>query len=213
MMDRRKALRNIGLSAGFMAASPGLLSLLQSCTTDQASWVPVNLSVEQGAALRALVDVILPKSDTPSATEVNVPEFIDKFIGSGVSEEEQKFFQWTLDGMITNLKGAYGDLSDITPENYEAFLTTHLKEASKNGDALTATANSYAEAVNKGEQIGGEAEAINYHALNQLRRIAVFAYTNSEMIGEQVLAYDPVPGGFTGCGSLQELTGGKAWSL
>lgn len=212
-MDRRKALRNIGLSAGFMAASPGLLSLLQSCTTDQAAWKPVNLKKDHGPVLRSIVDVILPKSDTPSATEVNVPEFIDKYIGSAMSEDDQKVLLWKLDNLVANLKEEFGSVSDITAENYEAFLNTHLREAYKKGGDLTAKANSYSEAVVKGEEISGEAEAINYDTLRIIREMAVFAYKNSEMVGEQVLIYDPVPGGYTGCGSLQELTGGKAYSL
>ena len=212
-MNRRKALRNIGLSAGFMAASPGILSLLQSCTSEQASWVPQYLSVEHGAVLRALVDVILPKSDTPSATEVNVPEFIDKYIESAVEEPQQKFFQWTMDGLVANLKEAYGDLSGITAENYEEFLNTNLREASKDDSALAEKVSGYTAAVASGEQVTGDAKAVNYEALKKIRQLAVFAYTRSEMIGEQVLVYDPVPGGYTGCGSLQELTGGKSWSL
>ncbi|WP_224487791.1 gluconate 2-dehydrogenase subunit 3 family protein [Robertkochia flava] len=213
-MNRRKALRNIGLSAGFMAASPGLLSLLQSCTSEQASWVPEHLTADQGTVLRALVDVILPKSDTPSATEVNVPEFMDKYIGNALEESEMKFMQWTMDGLVGNLKEAYGDdVSDISTENYVEFLNANLREASKDGRMLSEKVSSYAEAMAKGEEITGDAKAVNYEALKNIREMAVFAYKNSEKVGEQVLVYDPVPGGYNGCGSLQELTGGKAWSL
>lgn len=212
-MDRRKALRNIGLSAGFMAASPGLLSLLQSCTTDRELWVPEYLTVEQGEVVSILTDVILPPSDTPSGTEVNVPEFIDKYIGNGIPEEEQKFFQWALDSMIADLKASYGDISKIKQEDLQAFLNTHLRDAYKNEDALSSRAGSYAEAMKLGESVTGDTDAINYYALKALRGFAVFGYRNSEKVGEEVLAYDPVPGVYKGCASIQDLTGGKAWSL
>ncbi|MEJ2163444.1 MAG: gluconate 2-dehydrogenase subunit 3 family protein, partial [Robiginitalea sp.] len=39
------------------------------------------------------------------------------------------------------------------------------------------------------------------------------AYKTTEYIGEEILAYLPVPGEYIGCGDLDELTGGKAWSL
>lgn len=212
-MDRRKALRSIGLSAGFMAVTPGMMSLLQSCKTDAATWVPVHLTPDQGALVRAITDVILPASDTPSATAVNVPEFIDKYIGSGISESDQQFFQWTLDELHKNLLESYGDISDIRHEEYVAFLSTHLRDAHKNAADLTARARSYAKAMEQGEKVDVDAGAINYAALSRLRDLAVFAYTNSEMVGKEVLAYDPIPGGYTGCGSLEELSGGKAWSL
>jgi hypothetical protein len=33
------------------------------------------------------------------------------------------------------------------------------------------------------------------------------------MVGEKVLAYDPIPASQKGCVSLEETTNGKAWSL
>ena len=212
-MDRRKALRNIGLSAGFMAASPGLLSILQSCTTDQNTWVPQTLTPQQGAVLRGVVDVILPKSDTPSASEVNVPEFIDKFVGSAMTIDEQKLFIFSLDGLVGNLKSEYGNVEKISTEEYEAYLTKHLREAAKNEETHNEAITSYSEAIKNGEPVVGDPAALSYSSLAKIREMAVFAYKNSEMVGEQVLPYLPVPGGYTGCGSLEELTGGKAWSL
>lgn len=212
-MDRRKALKNIGFSAGFMAASPGLISLLQSCTSDIESWIPETLSVEQGQVLRGVIDVILPKSDTPGALEVNVPEFIDKYVGSAMTVDEQKIFIFTLDGLVANLKESYGKLSGISTEQYEAYLTEHLKEASANEATFNSMVNTYNEALKQGEDVVGDAKAISFSALNRIRSMAVSAYKNSEIVGEQVLPYLPVPGGYTGCGSLEELTGGKAWSL
>ena len=35
----------------------------------------------------------------------------------------------------------------------------------------------------------------------------------NEYIGENVLAYAPIPGDYKGCVDLMETTGGKAWSL
>jgi hypothetical protein len=43
--------------------------------------------------------------------------------------------------------------------------------------------------------------------------MAVWGFKTSEEIGKKVMAYDPIPGGYVGCESLEELTGGKAWSL
>ena len=42
--------------------------------------------------------------------------------------------------------------------------------------------------------------------------MTISAYLTTEEIGENVLVYDPVPSQYY-CGDLQELTGGKAWSL
>jgi len=46
---------------------------------------------------------------------------------------------------------------------------------------------------------------------NNLRDLTIWGYKSSELVGENVLSYLPVPGEYIGCGDLQELTGGKAW--
>ena len=51
-----------------------------------------------------------------------------------------------------------------------------------------------------------------FETLKGLRGRAVWAYKTSEKIGEDVLAYDPVPAEQKGCIPLSE-TNGKAWSL
>ena len=42
--------------------------------------------------------------------------------------------------------------------------------------------------------------------------MSINAYKISETVGETVLAYEPVPGSYF-CGDLNELTGGRSWSL
>jgi len=49
--------------------------------------------------------------------------------------------------------------------------------------------------------------------VNQLRSLTVNAFKTNEFIGEEVLAYAPIPGEQKGCVDLMEATGGKAWSL
>ncbi|RLD77819.1 MAG: gluconate 2-dehydrogenase subunit 3 family protein, partial [Bacteroidetes bacterium] len=49
--------------------------------------------------------------------------------------------------------------------------------------------------------------------LTNLRTMTIWAYKTSEKVGEEILAYDPIPGDFHGCISLEETTKGKAWSL
>ena len=45
----------------------------------------------------------------------------------------------------------------------------------------------------------------------QLKELTYSGYFSSEIIGEQVLAYDPVPGEYIGDLAVQEVD--KAWSL
>ncbi len=195
-MKRREALKNIGLSAGFVIATPSLFSLLQSCTSDVTTWTPVFLSEEQGVVLKGIVDVILPKTDdTPSASEVNVPEFIDKYANEVMDLEEQVKLITAYDNLIVLIKTEYNeDISKVSSENYMALLDTHMKlpkEEAPSDDPTKMTAS---------------------QLLNSIKGMTIYGYRVSETVGETILAYDPVPGAAY-CGDLQELTGGKAWSL
>ena len=49
--------------------------------------------------------------------------------------------------------------------------------------------------------------------IGQFRSMVIAGYFTSEQVGKEVLAYDPIPGEWIPCGDLQELTGGKSWSL
>ncbi|MCB0631188.1 MAG: gluconate 2-dehydrogenase subunit 3 family protein [Saprospiraceae bacterium] len=49
--------------------------------------------------------------------------------------------------------------------------------------------------------------------IGQFRSMVIAGYFTSEEVGKNVLAYDPVPGAWIPCGDLEELTGGRNWSL
>ena len=67
IMDRRKALKYMGQALGYYVATPTLIGMVQSCKNDKASeWTPDFLTPDEGEALTKLVDIILPKTDTPS---------------------------------------------------------------------------------------------------------------------------------------------------
>lgn len=199
-MKRREALKNIGLTTGFVIATPGLVSLLQSCKTEPEGWKAVYLSEEQGAVLQQFVDVVLPKTeDLPSATELNAPEFIDTFYGTAMSDEEQAQVKVAFDKMIADLKLNYTeDLSKLTDENIKDYLDKNMMVKGQDDEERMADPES--EEMTKSE------------FLNSMKWMTINAYVVTEKIGETVLAYDPIPSQYY-CGDLDELTGGKSYSL
>ncbi len=198
-MKRREALRNIGLTTGFVIASPGLISLLQSCKSDIDQWAPTFLSVEEGMVLTRLVDIILPKTDLPSASEVNVPQFIDKYLAEVLEDDEQAMAKEAFGNVINIIKSDYNEkIEKVTDEDYKDLLDKHM--LIRGQDDEERMANPKSEKPTKSE------------FLNQIKWMTVNAYKTTEEIGENVLAYDPVPAADY-CGDLDELTGGKSWSL
>jgi SpoVK/Ycf46/Vps4 family AAA+-type ATPase len=215
-MDRRKALKNMGLAMGYSVATPTLISLMQSCKNEVAlEWTPDFFSQDEGAALTKLVDIILPKTDTPSASEVQVHIFIDRFVDQVAEKEEQDFTKMTmgrfLDEALQNSgKEKAGDLTseDLEPVLAEALKVTKADEM-KNLEAI----QQYNEAMAEGKEASLDDSISRFAFANNLRDMTIWGYKTSEYVGEQVLEYLPVPGEYIGCGDVQELTGGKAWSI
>lgn len=199
-MKRRDVLKNIGLTTGFFVATPTIVSLLQSCTSDVKTWTPEFLTIDQGVVLTKLVDIILPKTENlPSATELNVPEFIDKFLNNVLEDEDQAKFSTAFKNMVSMLRpDAKESIDKVTDEAYKALLDQHMLIKDEIDEERKA--NPESEVLTKSE------------FLNSIKWMTINAYLTTEQIGENVLVYDPVPSQYY-CGDLQELTGGKSYSL
>ncbi|QCX01608.1 gluconate 2-dehydrogenase subunit 3 family protein [Aggregatimonas sangjinii] len=215
-MDRRKALRSMGLAMGYTVATPTLISLMQSCKGEPVlEWTPDFFTKEEGAVLTKLVDIILPKTDTPSASEVQTNIFIDRFSNEVMEKEQQDFLKMTMGRfMDKSMKdGGKEKATDLTAEDLEKTLAEALKVTKEDQVKMFETINSYNEAIAKGETPNLEDNIAQFAFANNLRGMTIWGYKTSEYVGEEVLAYLPVPGEYIACGDLQELTEGKAWSL
>jgi len=198
-MKRRDALKNLGLAAGFAITAPSIFSLLQSCTS-APNWMPTYFTKDEKEVVVRLVDILLPKTEgTPSATEVNVPQFIDKYITEVLNAEDQEAIRISFTDVIASLKPtAETDIRDVTNAQYKALLDAHLlikgevdEDRLAKPEALQPTRNEF---------------------LNHLKYLTITAYVSSEEVGENVLMYDPVPTAYYS-GDLQEISGGRSSSL
>jgi hypothetical protein len=199
-MKRRDALKRLGLASGVIVATPAVLSLLNSCTSAPKVWTPKFLTVSQGKILQSLVDVFLPETpELPSAKEVNVSEFIDAYMAKVYDDEEQEEFKLAFEKTINDLKSfSKKELKDIKKEDLKVFLDEYLKAKGEIDTERESNPNFKGMTTSE--------------CLNSLKWLTINAYLNSEKVGEEVLAYDPVPGAYY-CGDLEELTEGKRWSL
>jgi hypothetical protein len=217
-MERRSALKNMGMVFGYAVATPTLLGLVQSCKEKApfAEWVPSYFDKDKGYALAQMVDVILPKTDTPSATEVNVHVFIDEFAKSVLPEEQQSFMNVLMDKFMGKILADSGKdtLADIEGLDFEAALTKYLaKRSDEDEEAHGKAIGEYMEATMAGKAAELNEDVACYEFAGNIRGMATWAYKTSEYVGEEVLAYLPLPGEYIACADVDELTQGKAWSL
>ncbi|RKR14623.1 gluconate 2-dehydrogenase subunit 3-like protein [Maribacter vaceletii] len=216
-MDRRKALKNMGLSLGYVVATPTLLSIVQSCKTEKTlEWVPDFFTKEQGETLISLVDLILPATDTPSASELQVHLFIDKFSKEVMPKEQQDVFKTTFNAFTNTALKDSGKESpkELTSANLDMSLSKALKISKgqqKENDKAIMVYNNAIAAQNSSVVLADDVAC--YAFASKLRGLTIWGYKTSEYVGEKVLAYLPIPGEYIACGDVEELTQNKAWSL
>lgn len=206
-MDRRQALKNIGLTTGFVIASPALFNFLQSCTAEETGWQPIFMDKDEAMIVKNLADTFIPKTEgEPSASEVNVVQFIDSYWNEVSTVKYQGKVKTVLASLKAQMQGEYNeDLSKVTPDNYKHLLDTymnHPKDDPRDAPGIN----------NEWELYEDDTPITLSKFLNGLKFMTINAFLNSQKVGEEVLAYDPVPGVYI-CDDLEKLTGGKQYSL
>jgi hypothetical protein len=191
-MDRRKALRNIGTGIGAIAVTPAIVSLFQRCQTS-VTYNPLFIPKDDFKIVSNLMEMIIPKTDIPGAIELKLPEFVDAYIDAVWDEKRKTDFTETWEIFISASSKAAGkeNVNDLSTADWDAQLAKYLKP---------------------GNDVPAD-EILASQFVNQLRSLTVNAFKTNEFIGEEVLAYAPIPGEQKGCVDLMEATGGKAWSL
>lgn len=197
-MKRRKALKNTALLGGSAVFSGTLLTLLQSCKEQaRLTWEPQFLSTDHAQLVSALVDTILPKTDTPGGLDVKVDILIDLIFAKTYGEEEQKRIVSELDQFNEKCKSKFGEVfCQLDAGQKKAILEEEEANSPKFGGSVW------------GYPVGPQPSVGFYRAFKSL---AIMGYCTSEEIGKDVLKYDPIPGVFKGCIPFSEV--GKVWSL
>ena len=190
-MDRRKALKNIGSGFGAIAVTPTVVSLFQSCQSAPSHTLAF-FSSSDFEKISQLMELIIPSTDIPGAIELKLPEFVDGYIAAVWNTERQERFAEGWNAFLAASSEISGkEIEQMSTADWDQVLAKFLKSGNEITDS--------------------EKEAAGF--ANQLRSLTVNAFKTNEYIGENILAYAPVPGEQKGCVDLMEATGGKAWSL
>ena len=212
-MNRRKALKNLGLSLGTITLSPAVLSLLQSCKND-LDWNPVFFNSNQVSIVSELTDLIIPSGDDiPGSKELNLIKFIDLYIYNISNKKEQDLLKKSMDAFLSDclIRSNKNNVDNLERNDLDSSLEYYfkIKNSSHSKWRQAYNKNKDQDIVNKSDLN----EAFSFNFLNTIRQLTITAFKGNEYIGENVLAYVPIPGQQKGCVDLQETTGGKAWSI
>ncbi|RAW00445.1 gluconate 2-dehydrogenase subunit 3 family protein [Pseudochryseolinea flava] len=179
---------------GGVISAPALAGILKGCTAKPSiNWKPAYLSQEQATLISQVSEIIIPKTDTPGAKEVGVPEFIDLMLKDVYSEEDQKRFMDGLKKFDEDANTEYGDpFIELSADDQAAFVK-------KVHDEAIATEHS-------------ENRPAKRPFILMTKELTLLGFFTSKAGATQVLQYEAVPGAYKGCVPLKEAGNGKTWA-
>ena len=200
-MDRRKVLKKIGYGSAAIIVCPQIINILHSCKSNVNKYSPFFFTNDQYEFVSKIMELIIPKTDTPSAIELKLPEFLDNYIFVVMNQSEKE-------NILKRTNSFIKLILDETKKNNSLKINSNdlniqLKKYLLANDKQTESWER--------EPKSKESEAYNY--LIHIRSLTLNAFRLNEYIGERVLAYDPIPGNRKVCLDLNKTTGGKRWSL
>ncbi|MHA8065827.1 gluconate 2-dehydrogenase subunit 3 family protein [Aquirufa sp. ROCK2-A2] len=186
-MDRREYIRQTSLFLGYGLSVGTISSLLSSCQEEaQFSWKPVFFDNHQANTIAEIAETICPKTKTPGAKEVGVPQFIDKMVKEVMNENEQKEFAEGIEELDELCEKQFGKkFMNCDKNDKEKILVQLDKESPHFAPNLW------------GIELVEKPEPITF--FRKVKSLVLMGYFTSEKIGKEVLVYDPVPGRYLPC--------------
>src|ERR1700732_4794402 len=137
-MDRRDALRLLATGAAFQLAPRNVLIVLREARTLLATPVPLRtLNPHQDATGKAMAELILPKTDTPGASDVGAGEFIDLMLTEWYDEQDRTRFLNGLSEVDQHTKDLFGkNFVEASPDQQAEILAWLGEKMTAEADAL-----------------------------------------------------------------------------
>lgn len=188
LLSRREAIRRTALLMGGVVSSSTILAVLNGCTPKPGiDWQPVLFNEDQAVLVSQVAEIIIPKTETPGAVDVGVPQFIEQIIKETYSTEAKERF--------------FLGLADFETEAQTKF-DKNFNRLSKE-DRQTFTISVHNLAV--------EAKEDKRPFILIMKELTMLGFFISEPGAKQVLQYKEVPGEYKGCISIEEA-GGRQWA-
>jgi len=188
-MNRREILRLTATLTGAVVAAPIASTLLTGCKMEPVeTFKPAYFTEAEYSIIKNIADLILPKTDSPAASEVGAPQMIDLMVGTVYNAEDKAKHKTKFDALLLHLNGEEGATPFLKKSEEVQF-----KEI---------------KAIEDGEI---DTEFVKDAYLN-LKQQTIAYYLSSEEISTKYLNFLPVPGEYEACITLEEA-GGKAWAI
>jgi hypothetical protein len=190
-ISRREALHKTAMAIGTAVSTPTLIAFLKGCTPKpELNWKPKFFTEEQARFISEISEIILPKTDTPGAKELGVPQFIEDIIALCSESEVQERFVLGLEDFR----------NDVVEKHGKPFFSIDLKQQQE----IVGKINTSLQYNNAGLD-----DILFFY--RKIKEITILGYFTTEVGATQVLQYKAIPTEYKGCISVEEA-GGKSWA-
>jgi hypothetical protein len=197
-MDRREALRLLATGTALQLAPRSLLAAMREARKLlDASSAPRTLNAHQDSTVKTMAELILPRTDTPGATDVGTSEFIDLMLTEWYDEEDRTRFLTGLAEVDLRTKTLFGgNFVEATPVQQAAILTWLGQKMTEDADATP--------------RPGRGSHAVTRNFYSMFRSLTLTAYYTSEAGATQELHFQMIPDSHDGCAPVPPAKGGAA---
>ncbi len=201
MMNRREALQLLATGAALQLAPGRLGTVLREARAVIASQAAAHtMNAHQSATVTAMAEMILPKTETPGATDVGACDFIDLILTEWYDDEERTRF----------LSG----LADVDARSQSLFAKEFVGcSAAQQADILAALGEKMIEEERAQEHFRrstGSAKKPHQNFYFMLRQLTLTAYYTSEAGATEELHFQIIPDRHDGCVEVHEGKGAES---
>ena len=130
-MKRRDILKLAALSTGVAVSPPFATAFLSGCTPRATPNESSIFSNQELSTLIDVIDTILPRTDSPSASEVGVHNMLEDFIVNVYSTEDSESSRKELKSLLAELGSDFSSMSGSDKESKLLALGKDESESSK----------------------------------------------------------------------------------
>jgi hypothetical protein len=200
-MNRREALRLLATGVAIPLAHPPLLAAMREARALLETQPSARtLNTHQLATVRTMAELILPKTDTPGATDVGASEFVDLILTEWYDEPERALFLNGLADVDKRARALFGkDFVDCPP----------LEQA----DILAALGEEMVEQAGRSHEQAPRGRAAISASLpgrgfySTMRRLTLTAYYTSEAGATDELHFEIIPDRHAACVEIETSKG------
>jgi len=197
-MNRREALQRVAWLMGGTVSAPLILAVEKGYpAATSVGGKPSILTVPQMASVSTVVEIMIPRTDTPGAVDVGVPGFIDLMLRDVYTQKDRDRYLAGMAELDAAAVDQHGKRLVALDGSDQIALVRTFHDAALAEDLAQRRAHARAERP----------------FILMTKELTLLGFFTSEVGATQVLQYVAVPGSYHGCLPLEQAGNGKTWAV